>query len=156
MKCGDPTHAPFDHVKYSFPSVLPTQSLLWFLSDAPIPISSSFRSDKMVRIAPFEVEAWMDKHETTAKYNIAETCAASISVDDLVTLSENKAKTTENLSLTSRKLTYGEIRGSDALRTNLAGLYSARAAGTTKDDILITPRRYCCQSLGFLLSNIAR
>jgi aspartate/methionine/tyrosine aminotransferase len=103
----------------------------------------------MVRIAPFEVEAWMDKHETTAKYNLAETCAASISVDDLIALSENKAKTTEALSLTSRKLTYGEIRGSDALRNNLAGLYSARAAGTTKENILITPGAIAANHLVF-------
>jgi len=103
----------------------------------------------MVRIAPFEVEAWMDRYETAAKYNIAETCAASISIDDLIALSEQKAKTTEALSLTSRKLRYGAIRGSDALRSNLAGLYSARAAGTTKEDILITPGAIAANHLVF-------
>jgi aspartate/methionine/tyrosine aminotransferase len=103
----------------------------------------------MVKIAPFEVEAWMDKYETTAKYNIAETCAASISIDDLIALSENKAKSSENLSLTSSKLVYGAVRGSDALRSSLAGLYSARAAGTTKDDILITPGAIAANHLVF-------
>lgn len=91
----------------------------------------------------------MDKYETTAKYNIAETCAASISIDDLIALSENKTKSSENLSLTSTKLVYGAIRGSDALRNNLAGLYSARAAGTTKDDILITPGAIAANHLIF-------
>ena len=43
----------------------------------------------------------MDKYETRAKYNIAETCAASISIDDLIGLSENKAKSLENLALFS-------------------------------------------------------
>jgi hypothetical protein len=59
-----------------------------------------------------------------AEYNIAETCAASISIDDLLNLAENQKKVP--LVLSSTKLTYGTIRGSDALRGNLAGLYSAR------------------------------
>lgn len=80
----------------------------------------------------------MDKYETTAKYNIAETCAASVSVDDLLNLSENKTRSQEELALTSTKLTYGEIRGSEKLRRNLSSLYSARAAGLTPEGILIT------------------
>ena len=35
----------------------------------------------------------MDDYETTAKYNIAETCAASISINELAALSENKEAT---------------------------------------------------------------
>ena len=81
---------------------------------------------------------WMDNHETTAKYNIAETCAASISIDDLLNLAENQKKIP--LVPSSTKLTYGTIRGSDALRGNLAGLYSARALSPmSKDNILVTP-----------------
>jgi aspartate/methionine/tyrosine aminotransferase len=80
----------------------------------------------------------MDNHETTAKYNIAETCAASISIDDLLNLAENQRKV--SLVPSSSKLTYGTIRGSDALRANLAGLYSARAMSPmSKDHILVTP-----------------
>lgn len=80
----------------------------------------------------------MDDHETTAKYNIAETCAASISINDLLELSENKAQTAEAVNVSDRKLTYGQIRGDDQLRQNLASLYSARASGMTPDNILIT------------------
>lgn len=92
----------------------------------------------MVKIAPFAVEAWMDGYETTAKYNIAETCAASISIDDLIELSESKDQTKQALHFNNRKLLYGEIRGSQELRKNLASLYSARASGLTPDGILIT------------------
>ena len=77
----------------------------------------------------------MDKHETTAKYNIAETCVASISLNDLKDLSEDKE--TEIWS-SSTKLTYGTIRGSDKLRSNLANLYSARKP-LQAESILITP-----------------
>ena len=45
----------------------------------------------MVHITPFAVEQWMDKYETTpGVLNIAETCAASVSIDDLVGMSTNK------------------------------------------------------------------
>ena len=80
----------------------------------------------------------MDAYETTAKYNIAETCAASISIDDLIDLSEGKEQTKAALQFNNRKLLYGQIRGSDNLRQNLASLYSARAAGIQPDGILIT------------------
>ena len=92
----------------------------------------------MVKIAPFAVEAWMDNHETTAKYNIAETCCASISINDLLALSENPSQSRTNLDFLSQKLLYGEIRGHTPLRQNLASLYSARSAGLTPEGILIT------------------
>jgi aspartate/methionine/tyrosine aminotransferase len=79
----------------------------------------------------------MDAHENDCKYNIAETCCASISVDELRELSEIKnAKVLD----TSKALTYGAIRGSDDLRNNLARLYSAKVATPlSPDNILTTP-----------------
>ena len=78
----------------------------------------------------------MDTHETTAKFNIAETCVASISVHDLQALSENSKAQVLDLST---KLTYGSIRGSHELRSNLARLYSARAPWVlSEENILIT------------------
>jgi aspartate/methionine/tyrosine aminotransferase len=81
----------------------------------------------------------MDKYETTpGVLNIAETCAASISIDDLVGLCEDP-NVPQPLS-TSTKLTYGAIRGSQALRERLASLYSARVSSPlSTDNILITP-----------------
>ncbi|CAI7586730.1 unnamed protein product [Penicillium glandicola] len=92
----------------------------------------------MVKIEAFAVEQWMDKYETTAKYNTAETCCASISVDDLRALSDDKESDPLG-QLQSTKLTYGAIRGSDKLRNTLANLYSVRApTQLPKDNILIT------------------
>ncbi|KAL1297868.1 hypothetical protein AAFC00_006391 [Neodothiora populina] len=91
----------------------------------------------MVAIEPFAVEQWMDKYETTAKYNIAETCCASISVDELRDISEKKG---ENVIDLSTVLNYGDIRGSENLRTNLARLYSSKVGTPLRtDDILIQP-----------------
>lgn len=69
----------------------------------------------------------MDRYETDAKYNLAETCCASISLNDLLTLS---AQETELVDF-AQKQVYGAIRGSRALRSNIANLYSA-------DHVLVT------------------
>lgn len=77
----------------------------------------------------------MDKYENSCKYNIAETCCASISIDQLRALSEDKDR---EVFHTANALTYGAIRGSDALRDNLARLYSARAGHSLPKDNIIT------------------
>lgn len=77
----------------------------------------------------------MDKHESNAQYNIAETCVASISLADLKDLSEDKES---EIWSPSTKLTYGEIRGSRKLRDNLANLYSAKKPFKA-ENVLITP-----------------
>ncbi|KAK1817919.1 hypothetical protein LTR12_007671 [Friedmanniomyces endolithicus] len=99
---------------------------------------------------PFTVEQWMDKYETTAKYNIAETCCASISVDELVSLSENKDVKASDLIDLSAIQHYGEIRGSIPLRNNLSRLYSSKV-GTPlpPDNILITPGAIAANFLVF-------
>ena len=80
----------------------------------------------------------MDKYEMIAKYNTAETCCASISVDDLRELSEDK-ETNPLTQLQSTKLTYGAIRGSEKLRQTLADLYSAKTpTALPRDNVLIT------------------
>ena len=78
----------------------------------------------------------MDKHEINAKYNLAETCVASISVRELQEISEDPSA---QLLDHSKKLDYGPIRGSDELRSNLAKLYSARSTSAlSPENILIT------------------
>ncbi|KAL4949410.1 hypothetical protein BDW69DRAFT_198126 [Aspergillus filifer] len=92
----------------------------------------------MVKIKDFAVEQWMDKYETTAKYNVAETCSASVSIKDLQELSEDSSAHPLD-DVLKRKLTYGEIRGSERLRTTLANLYSVRTPSPLPlDNVLIT------------------
>ncbi|KAJ6140530.1 hypothetical protein N7470_010326 [Penicillium chermesinum] len=93
----------------------------------------------MVNIKAFAVEQWMDKYEMIAKYNTAETCCASLSVDDLRELSEDK-DSNPLAQLQTTKLTYGAIRGSENLRQTLANLYSAKTpTPLPADNVLITP-----------------
>lgn len=62
----------------------------------------------------------MDRYETDAKYNLAKTCYASISPNDLLTFSAQETK----LADYAQKQVYGAIPGSNALRSNIASLYS--------------------------------
>ena len=84
----------------------------------------------------------MDKHESSAKYNLAEVCSASISLADLQDLCEDESvpAITKSLFDPTTKLTYGTTRGSHALRSNLADLYSTKSpAPFGPENILITP-----------------
>lgn len=85
-----------------------------------------------MKIAPFQVEEWMNAYETEAKYNIAETCVNSISLNELFAL----ANTTAADFLTpfcDRRLTYGDIEGAPALKRGICSLYA-----TLKPEEVIT------------------
>ncbi|PWY74325.1 putative aminotransferase [Aspergillus heteromorphus CBS 117.55] len=108
----------------------------------------------MPHIKDFAVERWMDLHENNAIHNLAETCCAAISLSDLVSFSETESQpetqTSSTLVNLTRKQSYGAIRGSDTLRTNIANRYSdpdptisisgenAPPVPITKDNILVT------------------
>ncbi|KAI9807855.1 MAG: hypothetical protein M1825_005161 [Sarcosagium campestre] len=92
----------------------------------------------MVGIEPFGVEEWSYEYENDATYNIAETCAASVSLTDLAALSDDKSISSVPLSL-DRKLTYGAIRGSALLRNNIAEFYLTKeSTPLSPDNILVT------------------
>ena len=65
-------------------------------------------------ITPFRVEEWMNAYEEGAKYNIAETCVDSVSLDELCELA-GEDKNAFLTSFSSRRLTYGDITGSIGL-----------------------------------------
>lgn len=79
-----------------------------------------------MNIKPFAVEEWMNAYETGAKYNIAETCVDSISLDDLFELSGTDKDAFLN-KLCARRLTYGAIEGSSDLKEGIASLYRTMA-----------------------------
>jgi aspartate/methionine/tyrosine aminotransferase len=85
-----------------------------------------------VQIAPFGVEQWMNEYETRCEWNLAETCVASLTVAELLTLAGRGESILEELLPV--KLTYGPIEGSDRLRDLIAGLHSAQ----TRENVLVT------------------
>ena len=55
-------------------------------------------------IKPFAVEEWMNEYEVGARFNIAETCVDSVSLDELFALTgEDKARFLADFS--ARRLT---------------------------------------------------
>ncbi|SIQ77867.1 aminotransferase [Halanaerobium kushneri] len=76
-----------------------------------------------MKIAPFKVEEWMNEYEMDAKYNIAETCVESMTVEELLSFSDNpEAKLTE---IRKMQLTYGDIKGSEAFKKGVSSLYQS-------------------------------
>jgi hypothetical protein len=63
----------------------------------------------------------MDKYEDHARYNIAETCVDSLSLQQLQEISGSS--TSPIVSLDTR-MTYGEVKGLKKLRASIAELYS--------------------------------
>lgn len=79
-----------------------------------------------MKIKPFAVEEWMNAWEVGAKYNIAETCVDSISMNELFALTgENKDKFLT--ALCARRLSYGDIEGLPEFRKGVCGLYKSLA-----------------------------
>jgi DNA-binding transcriptional MocR family regulator len=91
----------------------------------------------MVHIKPFAVEQWMDTYENTPNLlNIAETCAASLSIDDLTNLSTDPSS--PGPLNTSVKLTYGAILGSRTLRERVANHCSSGEEKLAAENVIIT------------------
>ena len=85
-----------------------------------------------MHIQPFGVEEWMNATETLCSHNLAETCVASLTVEELLALSgRNSDALAELLPM---RMTYGAIEGSDRLRDAIRGLY----AGQGRGNVLVT------------------
>lgn len=75
-----------------------------------------------MKIKPFAVEEWMNEWEVGARYNIAETCVDSVSMNELFELTgEDRSEFLDRLC--SRRLTYGDIEGLPEFREGVCGLY---------------------------------
>ena len=86
-----------------------------------------------MNIKSFAVEEWMNEYETGARYNIAETCVDSVSLDELFALTgESKDEFLSKFCAT--RLTYGDIWGSDALREGVCRLYRT----VRPDEVVLT------------------
>jgi len=86
-----------------------------------------------MEIRPFLVEEWMNEYEEGARWNIAETCADSVSIDELFSIvGEDQAAFFREL--TARRMTYGSIFGAPEFKAGVASLYR----GITPDQIVTT------------------
>lgn len=86
-----------------------------------------------MRIREFGVETWMNRWETSCRYNLAETCVDSVTVAELLALAGTDEAALARELLDTR-LDYGAIEGSERLRRAIAALYDTASA----DDVLVT------------------
>lgn len=75
-----------------------------------------------MKIQPFKVEEWMNAHETQARYNIAETCVDSVSLEELFQLTNTDGEAFWQ-NFRKKRLTYGDIEGAPEFRQGVCGLY---------------------------------
>ncbi len=77
-----------------------------------------------MKIEPFGVEQWMNRWETLAVNNIAETCVDSLVLYELLEMSGRKEEVM--VDLLGTRMTYGDIKGSERLRGLIGELYEDR------------------------------
>ncbi|MEP0961053.1 MAG: aminotransferase [Roseobacter sp.] len=85
-----------------------------------------------MKIKPFGVEIWMNEFENQCEFNLAETCVASLTIEELLELSGKNDNVMSDLL--PMKMTYGAIQGSDRLRDAIGSMYSKQA----RDNIVVT------------------
>lgn len=82
-----------------------------------------------MKIAPFKIEEWMNKYESQAKYDFTSTCIKSFSLKELFDLCGHDV-----FELCEKPLDYGDITGSDRLKTACLKLYK----GLNFENITVT------------------
>jgi len=75
-----------------------------------------------MQIKPFAVEKWMSTYEDGARFNIAETCVDSVSLDELFALT-GQDRDAFFRQFSARRLTYGAIEGAPAFKQGVCKLY---------------------------------
>lgn len=85
-----------------------------------------------MKIDLFKVEDWMNRYETKAVHNLAETCVHSLTLRELLAYDTSTPNSLEKLM--DKRLTYGDITGNPVLKEELSGLYN----NVSSDQILTT------------------
>ena len=83
-----------------------------------------------MKIDSFKVEEWFNNYEHWAKYDLADTCVESLSINELLGITGNY----DLSELYNRKLNYGDIHGSLRLKRAISSLYESKS----EDNITIT------------------
>ncbi|MDR1472165.1 MAG: aminotransferase class I/II-fold pyridoxal phosphate-dependent enzyme [Synergistaceae bacterium] len=86
-----------------------------------------------MKIAPFGVEQWMNEWETGAVTNLAETCVDSMTMEELLDISDASGTSGAREEIVERmmklRLSYGDILGSDELLESIASMYGRAGRG---------------------------
>ena len=73
----------------------------------------------MVKIAPFGVEAWLNKWEKSARYDISQSTIASLTMDELMNLDGHHGAEFYEM-LNAQEMNYGWIEGSPSFSITIS------------------------------------
>lgn len=83
----------------------------------------------------FKVEEWFNEYEPKAKYNLADICIDSMSINELLEIGGNvEGRSFVLKELYSKKLGYGDIQGSKRLKEAILSMYKFQK----KENITVT------------------
>ena len=85
-----------------------------------------------MQIDKFKVEEWFNKYEKLAKYDLADTCVESLSINELLQIVGLKENSLQEIF--DKKLNYGDIHGSSRLKKAICTMYDNKL----EDNITIT------------------
>ncbi|MDQ0112630.1 aminotransferase class I/II-fold pyridoxal phosphate-dependent enzyme [Paenibacillus harenae] len=80
-----------------------------------------------MHIAPFALEQWQNLHAKQAKYNLADTCADCLTMEQLLSIG-GASPAGQLQAMSALKLAYGETQGSQQLRQLAAQRYTSVTA----------------------------
>jgi aspartate/methionine/tyrosine aminotransferase len=87
-----------------------------------------------VKVETFALERWMSTWEMRVEFDIAESGIYPMTTREIVDLLPERERAAALDELLDMRLGYTEARGTEALRTIIAGTYGA----TSADEILVT------------------
>ena len=73
-----------------------------------------------MKISPFKIEEWMNRYEANALYDLTTTCIKPLSINELMEMSQYSGSN----EIFKRPLNYGDITGSERLKTAIQSLYT--------------------------------
>lgn len=76
-----------------------------------------------MKIDNFKIEDWFNEYEKLSKYDMADTCVESLSLNELLDIVGEKEKHLQNIL--SKKLNYGDIQGSLKLKRAISSMYKS-------------------------------
>ena len=85
-----------------------------------------------MKIDNFKIEDWFNAYERLSKFDMADTCVESLSLNGLFEIVGDKELHLENIL--NKKLNYGDIQGSERLKSAISGMYKS----VKKDNITVT------------------
>lgn len=85
-------------------------------------ITQYYKMEGNMKIRTFKVEQWMNDYENDAIYNLGETCIDSMTLGELIELSDQNPDK-YLVSLKDKRMTYSHIYGSPELLDGIASLY---------------------------------